>query len=83
MKLLRLNAKRLSDTYSPERKSMEENFELSFVLPLGPVSQRDLAKLIEYSGCVICGKPNRSKCARCLAESYCSKGKLDTYVFRG
>ncbi|EEB98619.1 hypothetical protein MPER_01841, partial [Moniliophthora perniciosa FA553] len=53
---LDVNSKRLAPNYNPARTSSEDDFMLSFLLPTGPVSQVDIGRLVNYPGCVICGK---------------------------
>ena len=45
LKLLAINGKLLSQTYQPTKASTEQNFKVSFLLPLGPLSYEDVGKL--------------------------------------
>lgn len=76
--VLNMNARRLSPAYSVKRTSSgsEATFALSFLLPLGPINQKDIGKLTHHTGCVVCGKKTVSKCSRCLSMEYCGVGKL-------
>ncbi|KAJ3777401.1 hypothetical protein FB446DRAFT_681134 [Lentinula raphanica] len=71
--VLNANARRLSPDYSVKRHSSgtEAPFALSFLLPIGPINQRDMGNLTHHTGCVVCGQKTRSKCSRCLAMEYC------------
>ena len=76
-KLLLLNSKRLSADYQPKRRKNEEPFRLSFLIPLGPISMKDLGKLTNNSGCAVCGDTRKSlrRCGDCQSISYCSQGE--------
>jgi hypothetical protein len=69
--------KRLHSKY--QEKNEEDKASLasrppsSFVLPLCPIGMHDLGSLTKDSGCEVCGKKNISRCAQCLAVSYCSE----------
>ncbi|KAJ3982920.1 hypothetical protein F5890DRAFT_1463984 [Lentinula detonsa] len=71
--VLNANARRLSSTYSVKRNptGTEATFALSFLLPLGPINQRDIARLTHHTGCVVCGGKTVSICSQCLAMEYC------------
>ncbi|KAJ3896384.1 hypothetical protein GG344DRAFT_72217 [Lentinula edodes] len=71
--VLNMNARRLPPAYSVKRNSSgsEATFALSFLLPLGPINQKDIGKLTHHTGCVVCGKKTVSKCSRCLSMEYC------------
>lgn len=69
--ILNLNARRLSPNYSIKRKQTEAPFLLSFLLPVSPISQRDVGKLTKHTGCFVCGKKTTSKCSLCLSVEYC------------
>ncbi|KAG6891133.1 hypothetical protein C0992_010428 [Termitomyces sp. T32_za158] len=74
LKLFAMNSKRLSTNYKPRRQKDEAEHRLTFVLPLGPLSMRDLGKLNNTPGCELCGKKMKSRCTQCLSVSYCGKG---------
>ncbi|KAL0570765.1 hypothetical protein V5O48_011193 [Marasmius crinis-equi] len=69
--ILNANSKRLSADYAPVKRASEKTFMTSFLLPIGPLSQKDIGKLSNYSGCVVCGKKTVSKCSGCLSVEYC------------
>ncbi|KAF9065037.1 hypothetical protein BDP27DRAFT_1298548 [Rhodocollybia butyracea] len=71
LSILNMNARRISSDYSPKRMRSEAPFTLSFLLPIAPLSQQDIGKLTNHSGCVVCGKKTASKCSRCLSAEYC------------
>ncbi|KAF9065036.1 hypothetical protein BDP27DRAFT_1332609 [Rhodocollybia butyracea] len=71
LSVLNMNARRISSDYSPKRLGSEGPFRLSFLLPIAPLSQQDVGKLMNHSGCVVCGKKTASKCSRCLSAEYC------------
>jgi len=73
LKLLTLNAKHLSPSYKPKRDRSESSFKLSFLLPLGPLTQLDIGKLNSDFGCIVCGNKTVSRCSQCLSVSYCGK----------
>ncbi|KAK7052869.1 hypothetical protein VNI00_004188 [Paramarasmius palmivorus] len=65
------NAQRLAPNYRPARRTPESTFMISFLLPTGPVSQFDIGRLINYPGCVLCGKASTSRCSQCRSVEYC------------
>ncbi|KIM39522.1 hypothetical protein M413DRAFT_415454 [Hebeloma cylindrosporum] len=74
LKLLRLNSKRLSSDYHPIDKKVESKYGLkvSFALPLGPLSLRNIGKLTTNLGCEVCGDTTSiSRCVQCLSVAYC------------
>lgn len=73
--ILNLNAKRLSANYDPKRKMAEKTFKLSFLLPMGPLSQIDIGRLTHNTGCVLCGSKTTKRCTGCLAVEYCGPGR--------
>ena len=74
LKLLAINGKLLSQTYQPTKASTEQNFKVSFLLPLGPLSYADVGKLNNDPGCVLCGKKTTSRCSQCQSAAYCGSG---------
>ncbi|KAK7052835.1 hypothetical protein VNI00_004154 [Paramarasmius palmivorus] len=73
LSILNQNSKRLSSDYQPKRWKSESKFMLSFLLPVGPISQDDIGKLSNHSGCVLCGNKTTSKCSQCLSVEYCGR----------
>ncbi|KAF5338127.1 hypothetical protein D9758_015386 [Tetrapyrgos nigripes] len=75
--ILNSNSKRLSSDFKAEYQKKrvqgeeERLFFFSFLLPMGPLSHEDLAKLTKTEGCVVCEKKGVSKCSGCLAVEYC------------
>jgi len=80
-RLLILNSKRISTDYEPHRRTNEDSFCLSFLLPLGPISMQDLGKLTNNSGCAVCGDTRKSlrRCGSCQSIFYCSKGRTSLH----
>ncbi len=74
MKLLDVNAKLLSPHYRPPRDSFEEGFQVSILLPIGPLGFAELGRLSNDPGCAVCGKERKSRCSQCQSVSYCSVG---------
>ncbi|KAK7052839.1 hypothetical protein VNI00_004158 [Paramarasmius palmivorus] len=74
--LLNLNSKRLVSHYKPVRGPFEQSFILSFILPLGPISQQDIGRLMRSSGCFVCGKKGDvvRECSGCALVEYCGRG---------
>ena len=72
---LNMNAKRIPSKYRPARGPFESQFIASFILPIGPISQRDTGSLTKSAGCVVCGKKASNKCSACLSVEYCSRGQ--------
>ncbi|KAF9262697.1 hypothetical protein L218DRAFT_929193 [Marasmius fiardii PR-910] len=71
--ILQVNSKRLAVDYAPVVRPTEKDFMLSFLLPLGPLSQLDIGRLANYSGCAVCGRKTVSKCSGCLSAEYCGR----------
>ncbi|KAF7329239.1 MYND-type domain-containing protein [Mycena kentingensis (nom. inval.)] len=72
LRVLKQNSKRLAKSYRPNRTATESGFTLSFLLPIGPLTAKDMAKLNANNGCTVCGDPAKSKCSRCAVMRYCS-----------
>ncbi|KAF5337902.1 hypothetical protein D9758_013096 [Tetrapyrgos nigripes] len=72
LSILNMNAARLQSSYRPAKKEAEGNFFLSFLLPISQISQKDIGRLIQHSGCFVCGEPTKSRCSQCLSIEYCS-----------
>ncbi|KAJ6531444.1 hypothetical protein DFH09DRAFT_1326597 [Mycena vulgaris] len=71
MRLLQRNSERLPASYKPDSTPLEREFTPSFILPVGPLSGKDVAKLNNNDGCSMCGDPAKSKCSRCNVKRYC------------
>ncbi|KZT04913.1 uncharacterized protein LAESUDRAFT_656844 [Laetiporus sulphureus 93-53] len=71
LKLLSMNAKHVSPGFVPHRQLLEQDYTISFFLPVGPLSNKDIAKLNEETGCVLCGKDHASRCKQCQSVFYC------------
>lgn len=80
LKLFHHNASRLHSKHQESDKVTKPHFQASFVLPLCPIGMRNLGSLTKDSGCELCGKKNISRCAQCLAVSYCSRGKFFKFI---
>ncbi|KAJ7167961.1 hypothetical protein C8R46DRAFT_1094586 [Mycena filopes] len=76
LRLLKRNRKRIDSSYQPNGVGMESDFDLSFLLPVGPLTAKDRGKHSTIEGCPNCGETagDFKRCGRCLAVSYCSKG---------
>ncbi|KAI1792753.1 hypothetical protein LXA43DRAFT_314162 [Ganoderma leucocontextum] len=72
LKLLDMNAKLLSPHYQYLRDTFEEQFQVSVLLPIGPLGFHELGKLSNDPGCAVCGKERKSRCSQCQSVSYCS-----------
>ncbi|KAF8172560.1 hypothetical protein K438DRAFT_1611782 [Mycena galopus ATCC 62051] len=75
VRLLRRNSKRILSSYCRDRLETGNGFELSFLLPIGPLTMKDRGKHSTIEGCPNCGETavDLKKCARCLGVSYCSR----------
>lgn len=80
LKLLSVNAKYLAGTFKPKKEPVEDTFNVSFLLPFGPLSYEDIGKLNADTGCVLCGKKTSSRCAQCQSVSYCGQGEHKFYL---
>jgi hypothetical protein len=76
LRLLDRNARRVSPSLRRERKSTENHFSLSFLLPVGPLSSnaRDVMSVEAPESCAVCGKQTKSHCGGFRAIRYCSPG---------
>lgn len=73
-KLLELNRRRVDRWGSGSNTDLSDK-KVSFLLPLNPLSMRDIGSLTNDSGiCAICGKKANTRCARCQSVTYCGKG---------
>jgi len=74
-KILHMNAKRLSSSYAPPLRNNGARYKhnLSFLLPITPLSMREVGSLSSDVGCAVCGQPSSSRCASCQQAAYCSK----------
>ncbi|KAI5121768.1 hypothetical protein M0805_009579 [Coniferiporia weirii] len=71
VKLLELNA---SHTQVPQsEKGTTNRATLSYILPLGPLSMKEIGSLTKDVGCAVCGEKMKSVCSGCHSVSYCSK----------
>ncbi|KAJ7074798.1 hypothetical protein C8F01DRAFT_1044184 [Mycena amicta] len=71
LRILTQNSKRLTKNYAHKRRQTESSFTLTFLLPVGPLIAKDLAKHSTNTGCTVCGEPAKSKCSRCGVVRYC------------
>ena len=71
--LLRENAKRLPVTLKLRREAYEEEFEPSFLLPVGPLESDEVAEM-SVDACAICSKPSTAVCGGCQTVHYCGPG---------
>jgi hypothetical protein len=73
LRLLRINAQRLPASLSPRRHSHEDQFHLSFLLPLESMAVKSRS-VLSNDACAICSKPATAVCSACHAIHYCDKG---------
>lgn len=73
LRLLRLNAPRLPESYKPFRQPYERDFHLSFLMPTGPLTLADIGSLNKDKGCDVCGEKAFKNCASCGIALYCGK----------
>ncbi|KAJ7708151.1 hypothetical protein B0H17DRAFT_1124928 [Mycena rosella] len=71
MRLLQRNSERLPTAYKPQRTAIERDFVPSFILPVGPLGGKEVARFNKNDGCSVCGDPAKSKCSRCNVKRYC------------
>ena len=74
LKILEGNKKRLAPEYRPRLLQYEDDFEISFLLPIGPLSMVSIGALTSNIGCLVCGEKTNAKCSQCYSVSYCGKG---------
>ena len=74
LKILTMNAKYLPVGLKPKRQPFERDFQISFLLPLGPLSFEDLGRLNTAYGCEVCGEKSTKRCSQCQSASYCTPG---------
>ena len=74
LRLLKQNSKRLITSYTPPRHDpTEEPFTLSFLLPVGPLGEKEMGLFNKNDGCSVCGEPAKRTCSRCMAIRYCAQ----------
>lgn len=80
--LLQHNSKRISPEYKPAKNPGMGSFGVSFLLPLAPLSLRDIGKLSSHDGCLVCGETKKAlrKCSGCMSVTYCSAGESRTFT---
>ncbi|KLO05440.1 hypothetical protein SCHPADRAFT_946908 [Schizopora paradoxa] len=75
LKVLEMNAKYLPESYAPALRPNEKKHghKISFLLPIVPLTMREIGSLSKDVGCFICGNETASRCAGCQTVSYCGK----------
>lgn len=76
VELLSLNRGHLSPDFKIPEEALDERCELGFILPIGGLNMKDIARLSRNSGCVLCGENTHSTCSACLTAQYCGKGNV-------
>ncbi|KAI1792760.1 hypothetical protein LXA43DRAFT_314595 [Ganoderma leucocontextum] len=71
LKLLAVNAKLLSPHYQPPARLFEQQL-VSVLLPIAPLGFREIDRLGNDPGCVVCGNERKARCSQCQSVSYCS-----------
>ncbi|KAJ3778996.1 hypothetical protein FB446DRAFT_657227, partial [Lentinula raphanica] len=75
--VLNVNARRISPDYFVQVKRHSSGTEaplaLSFLLPIGPINQRDMGNLTHHNSCVVVDRRQEANglWSRCLARKYC------------
>lgn len=75
LKTLKTNNPPVPLDYSVTRGLLEEWFEVSVLLPTGPLEYDALSKLNNNMGCTVCGKRASSRCSSCQSVFYCGAGR--------
>nr|VWO97504.1 N/A [Ganoderma boninense] len=75
LKILKANKSLVPPDYTVTRGRLEERFEVSILLPVGPLEYNALSKLNSNMGCAVCGKRASSRCSSCQSVSYCGAGR--------
>jgi len=70
LKVLQKNATRLPASYSPARRANEKKYTLSFLVPISPLSMREVGSLAGDVRCAVCGLPTTSRRAGCQGAAY-------------
>ncbi|KAI1792756.1 hypothetical protein LXA43DRAFT_1093398 [Ganoderma leucocontextum] len=78
LKLLDMNTALISPHYQPPQTELEAPFYVSILLPIGPLGFREIDRLGNDPGCVVCGNEPKARCWQCQTVSYCSTGKMPT-----
>lgn len=74
LKILKMNARLLPHNFTPQILESERDFQVSFLLPMGPLSFEDVGDLSLEAGCAICGKDTANRCSQCHSIRYCGNG---------
>ena len=77
LRLLDMNKSLLPSGFGVSKTRTEDQFQLSVLLPIGPLEFDAIARLNSNFGCSVCGKKAASKCAQCQSASYCGQGASD------
>ncbi|KAI1792762.1 hypothetical protein LXA43DRAFT_972427 [Ganoderma leucocontextum] len=71
LNILKTNNSLVPPDYNVTRRPLEERFEVSVLLPIGPLEYDALSNLNNNMGCTMCGKRASSRCSSCQSISYC------------
>ncbi|KAI0074273.1 hypothetical protein K474DRAFT_1677252 [Panus rudis PR-1116 ss-1] len=72
LRILNFNAKYVPSEYKADKTTAESPFTTSFIIPVAPLSFKELGELNQDTGCVVCGEKRTKTCSQCQSVSYCS-----------
>ncbi|KAI0752537.1 hypothetical protein C8Q80DRAFT_1267075 [Daedaleopsis nitida] len=71
LRVLKQNAGLIPPDVRVHKQPGEREFDVSVLLPVGPLEFDALSKLNSKTCCAVCGRPAEHRCSQCQSVSYC------------